>query len=161
MVRVKARMLAFLQKGSSSPAKERARYCHSSASMVHMEREGINMKRLLSLATLALTLSVVGSAFAPSLQTASAANNAIDQFANVELPPTSVRHRSRSTFRKPATRCAAISLTTGARTADALSTATRSRNHSLRPMDSTARRSKTASSSSASSLSGPMLPQSP
>jgi hypothetical protein len=45
------------------------------------------MKRLLSLAALALTLSVVGGAIAPSVQTASAANNAVDPFANVELPP--------------------------------------------------------------------------
>jgi hypothetical protein len=52
-----------------------------------MGQEGIKMKRLLSLAALALTLAVVGGAIAPSIQTASAANNAVDPFANVELPP--------------------------------------------------------------------------
>ena len=45
------------------------------------------MKRLLSLAAFALALSLVGGMFTPNVQTASAANNAVDQFANVELPP--------------------------------------------------------------------------
>ncbi len=46
------------------------------------------MKRLLSLAAFALALSLVGAVmFTPNVQTASAANNAVDQFANVELPP--------------------------------------------------------------------------
>ena len=45
------------------------------------------MKRLLSTAALALTLSMVGWAIAPAIQPVSATNNTIDQFANVELPP--------------------------------------------------------------------------
>jgi hypothetical protein len=45
------------------------------------------MKRLLSLAAVALTLAIVGGAFSPAPQAATAANNSMDQFANVELPP--------------------------------------------------------------------------
>lgn len=53
-----------------------------------MGSQGVfTMKRLLSLAAFALTLSIAGGALTPALQPVSAANNNVDQFANVELPP--------------------------------------------------------------------------
>lgn len=45
------------------------------------------MKRLLSLAALALVLSVSAGVLTPGVQLASASNSTVDQFANVELPP--------------------------------------------------------------------------
>lgn len=45
------------------------------------------MKRLLSVAALAFSLSIAGATVSPVMQPVSAANNSVDQFANVELPP--------------------------------------------------------------------------
>ncbi len=45
------------------------------------------MKRLLSVAALALSLSIAVATVSPAMLPVSAANNSVDQFANVELPP--------------------------------------------------------------------------
>ena len=45
------------------------------------------MKRLLSLAAFALMLSMASGILQPAVEPVSAANNNVDQFANVELPP--------------------------------------------------------------------------
>ena len=84
--RAARRVLAFLPKGSDShraiaaPPETREKR--------HMGFRGdFTMKRLLSLAAFALMLSMASGTLQPAVDPVSAANNNVDQFANVELPP--------------------------------------------------------------------------